>query len=163
MPRRLNVKSFLTATTDAALQQIITMGVPGTAMPAWGDRLSETEIQALVGFIRAWEPNAPDVATPITGPFWRQSGSTGTGTSGGAVVGPPWLRRSSTTAPAQTLPSGGTSPSTSSGLLPTPTPQPPIGGSAVRLRSSPVFVAFGMICRRLERVEEDTVDGRRLA
>ena len=31
------------------------------------------------------------------------------------MTGPPWLRRSGTTAPAQTLPSGGTSPSTSSG------------------------------------------------
>jgi cbb3-type cytochrome c oxidase subunit III len=143
----LNVKSVLTATTDAALQQIITMGVPGTAMPAWGDRLSETEIQALVGFIRAWEPTAPDVATPITGPFWRQSGSTSTGTSGGAVVGPPWLRRSGATAPGQALPSGGTSPSPNSGLLPTPTPQPPIGGNAAgaAFTASTFFLAFGMI------------------
>lgn len=124
----LNVKSVLTATSDAALQQIITMGVPGTAMPAWGDRLSETEIQALVGFVRSWEPTAPEVATPITGPFWRQSGSTTTGTANGTVTGPPWLRSSGTTDPAQPLPGGSTNTdggsSTSSGILPTPTPSP---------------------------------------
>jgi mono/diheme cytochrome c family protein len=89
----LNVKGFLTATNDAAIQQIITMGVPGTAMAAWGDYLSETEIQALVGFIRAWEPNAPEVATPARGPIWRQAGgSTAARASGSTTGGPPWLR-----------------------------------------------------------------------
>jgi mono/diheme cytochrome c family protein len=78
----LNVRSFLTDTTDMAIQQIITLGVPGTAMPAWGDRLTDTEIQALVGFIRSWEPNAPVVAEParIRGPRWR-SNTTGTAAS----------------------------------------------------------------------------------
>ena len=37
----LNVKSYLANTNDAAMQQIITLGVPGTAMPAWGDRLAD--------------------------------------------------------------------------------------------------------------------------
>ena len=69
----LNVKSFLTGTNDAAIQQIITLGVPNTAMPVWGDRLADTEIQALTGFIRSWEPNAPEVATPTRGPWWRAS------------------------------------------------------------------------------------------
>lgn len=72
----LNVKSFLTQTSDLAIQQIITQGVPGTAMPAWGDRMTAAEIQAIVGFIRQWEPTAPEVAV-ITRP-------------GGG--GPPWLR-----------------------------------------------------------------------
>ena len=76
----LNVKGFLTATNDAAMQQIITMGVLGTAMPAWGDRLSETEIQALGGFIRAGKPNAPDVATPSVDP--AGSGGTSNTTTG---------------------------------------------------------------------------------
>ncbi|NOY99196.1 MAG: c-type cytochrome [Chloroflexi bacterium] len=72
----LNVKSFLTETSDLAIQQIVTQGVPGTAMPAWGDRMTEADIQAIVGFIRQWEATAPEVATPARG--------------GGG--GPPWLR-----------------------------------------------------------------------
>ncbi len=75
----LNVRSFLTDTNDQAIQQIITSGVPGTAMPTWGDRMTEAEIQAIVGFIRQWEPTAPDVATitrPSGGPPWRNNNST---------------------------------------------------------------------------------------
>ncbi|GAB4460233.1 MAG: hypothetical protein Kow0070_16160 [Anaerolineales bacterium] len=72
----LNVKSFLTNTSDLAIQQIVTLGVPGTAMPSWGDRMTDAEIQAIVGFIRQWEPTAPEVAI-LTRP-------------GGG--GPPWLR-----------------------------------------------------------------------
>jgi len=76
----LNVKSFLTNTNDQAIQQIITSGVPGTAMPTWGDRMTEADIQAIVGFIRQWEPTAPEFAT-ITrpgggGPPWRNNNST---------------------------------------------------------------------------------------
>jgi mono/diheme cytochrome c family protein len=77
----LNVKAFLTNTSDLAIQQIVTNGVPGTAMPTWGDRMSETDIQAIVGFIRQWESNAPEVAVPARG--------------GGG--GPPWMRNTTTT------------------------------------------------------------------
>lgn len=77
----LNVKAFLTNTSDLAIQQIVTNGVPGTAMPTWGDRMSETEIQAIVGFIRQWEATAPEVAVPTRG--------------GGG--GPPWMRNTTTT------------------------------------------------------------------
>jgi mono/diheme cytochrome c family protein len=73
----LNVKSFLTVTTDQAMLQIITSGVPGTAMPAWGDRMTDAEIQAVVGFIRQWEPTAPEVAILTRpgggGPPWRNN------------------------------------------------------------------------------------------
>jgi mono/diheme cytochrome c family protein len=76
----LNVKSFLTSTNDQAILQIVTSGVPGTAMPAWGDRMTETEIQAIVGFIRQWEPTAPEVATLTRpgqgGPPWRNNNNT---------------------------------------------------------------------------------------
>ncbi|MBI5296426.1 MAG: c-type cytochrome [Chloroflexi bacterium] len=72
----LNVKAFLTDTSDQAIQQIITQGVPGTAMPTWGDRMTEADIQAIVGFIRQWEPTAPEVAVPT-----RPGGG-----------GPPWMR-----------------------------------------------------------------------
>lgn len=80
----LNVKSFLTQTNDQAMQLIISGGVPGTAMPAWGDRMSQADIQAIAGFIRQWEPTAPEVAVPT-----RPGGG-----------GPPWLRNNTTT-PAQ--------------------------------------------------------------
>ena len=74
----LNVRSFLTDTSDAAMQQIITLGVTGTAMPAWGDRLGDAEIQAIVGYLRSWEPTAPEVATPLRGPWWRTAANTNT-------------------------------------------------------------------------------------
>lgn len=74
----LNVKSFLEETNDLAMQQIIISGVPGTSMPAWGDRLADAEIQAIVGFMRSWEPTAPEVATPARGggPWWSTEGGT---------------------------------------------------------------------------------------
>jgi mono/diheme cytochrome c family protein len=74
----LNVKGFLEQTNDLAMQQVITSGVPGTAMPAWGDRMTDAEIQAIVGFIRSWEPTAPQVATPTRGggPWWSTQGGT---------------------------------------------------------------------------------------
>ncbi len=78
----LNVKALLTDTSDQAIQQIVTNGVPGTAMPAWGDRMSETDIQAIVGFIRQWESTAPEMAVATR--------------SGGG--GPPWMRNTASTA-----------------------------------------------------------------
>ena len=90
----LNVQSFFVAKPDQAIQQIITSGVPGTAMPTWGDRMSDADIQAIVGFIRQWEATAPEVATPVR-------------TGGG---GPPWLRSTTTTQPA-----AGTSQATTAG------------------------------------------------
>jgi len=87
----LNVKGFLTETVDAAIQQIVTLGVPGTAMPSWGDRMTDAEIQAVVGFIRAWEPNAPEVAEPARGggPWWQSDGSQ---KPGGSKGGPRWKK-----------------------------------------------------------------------
>lgn len=84
MAPALNVQSFLTQTNDQALKTIISQGVPNTRMPAWGGRLTETELNNLISFIRAWEPNAPAVAQPATG---------------GQGGGPPWLRNKQTTAP----------------------------------------------------------------
>lgn len=75
----LNVRSYLADTPDAALLQIITLGVPETAMPAWGDRMSEAQIQAVVGFIRSWEPTSPEVPQPVRvrGPWWQGNTSPG--------------------------------------------------------------------------------------
>ncbi|MGB9641310.1 MAG: c-type cytochrome [Anaerolineales bacterium] len=106
----LNVKGYLETTNDAALQQIITLGVPGTAMPAWGDRLSDAEIQAIVGFIRSWQPTAPEVAEPARGgggPWW-QTGGTNPNNQGGR---PPWLRNNAAPSPnSPALPSGDSNP-----------------------------------------------------
>lgn len=80
----LNVQSFFVDRTDQAIQQIITSGVPGTAMPTWGDRMTEAEIQAIVGFIRQWEATAPEVATltrPGGGPPWRNNSTATTQTT----------------------------------------------------------------------------------
>jgi mono/diheme cytochrome c family protein len=82
----LNVKGYLEETSDQAIQQIITLGVPDTAMPSWGDRMTDTEIQAIVGFIRSWEPTAPEVAEPARGgggPWWKIEGGSPGGRSGG--------------------------------------------------------------------------------
>jgi mono/diheme cytochrome c family protein len=98
----LNVRSFLEDTNDVAMQQIITLGVSGTAMPAWGDRLTDAQIQAIVGFIRAWEPTAPEVAVPTRsgGPWWATGGSRPAGASlpSGGVQQP--TQPSSTVQPA---------------------------------------------------------------
>jgi mono/diheme cytochrome c family protein len=113
----LNVKSFLTATNDVAIQQIITLGVPGTAMPAWGDRMTEAEIQALVGFIRSWEPTAPEMAEPARGggaPWWQSKGSQ---TPGGRTGGPPWLRNGSSSSNSSSLPGGGSIQAANTGNL----------------------------------------------
>lgn len=96
----LNVKSFLTETNDQAIELIVTGGVPGTAMPAWGDRMSAADIQAIVGFIRQWEPTAPEVAIPT-----RPGGG-----------GPPWLRNN--TAPVQPAQPLAPTPAPETGLSP---------------------------------------------
>ena len=87
----LNVKLFLTDTSDLAIQQIVTNGVPGTAMPVWGDRMTESEIQAIVGLIRQWEATAPEVAVPAKGggggPPWMRNNTQTTTTSSGGQQG----------------------------------------------------------------------------
>lgn len=90
----LNVKSFLSQTSDGAMQQIIRNGVPGTAMIGWGDRLTDEEILSIVAYLRNWEATAPEVATPV-----RMAGG-----------GPPWLRPSGEGGVAQA--DGGQQPAT---------------------------------------------------
>jgi cbb3-type cytochrome c oxidase subunit III len=60
----LNNQLFLNQTPDAAIQQIIAGGVTGTAMPAWGGRLTEADIAALTAYLRSWEPTAPPIVQP---------------------------------------------------------------------------------------------------
>ncbi len=115
----LNVKSFLTQTNDQAMQLIISGGVPGTAMPAWGDRMTDAEIQAIVSFIRQWEPTAPEVAVPTRpgrgGPPWLRNNTSpsqpgqpaetpaGQQPSSGSAGGPAWAQSQNQPAWWQTL------------------------------------------------------------
>ena len=87
----LNVQGYLSDTNDLALKIIISQGVPETSMPSWADRLSDKELNALVSFVRAWEPTAPAMAE------MERGRPTGKGRDrqteqGGGQGGPPWLR-----------------------------------------------------------------------
>ncbi len=68
MAPALNNQIFLAETPDAAIYQITAGGVPGTLMPAWGNRLNDQDIQSLVAFLRSLEPSAPPIVPPILGP-----------------------------------------------------------------------------------------------
>ena len=68
MAPALNNQLFLAETPDAAIYQIIAGGVPGTLMPAWGSRLDNQDIQALVAFLRDKEPSAPVIVPPVLSP-----------------------------------------------------------------------------------------------
>ena len=65
MAPALNNQLFLSETPDSAIYQIIAGGVPGTLMPAWGSRLSDYDLQALVAYLRSMEPSAPAILPPI--------------------------------------------------------------------------------------------------
>ncbi len=98
----LNVQSFFQkVTSDAAMIQIVTNGVPNTAMPAWGTRLSGSEIEAVVAFVRQWQASAPAVAAPQT-------------MTGG---GPPWQRNNAATNLQPVAPTGPTQIATPVGVI----------------------------------------------
>jgi mono/diheme cytochrome c family protein len=59
----LNSKTFLQQTLDSAIQQIISNGVQGTSMPAWGGRLNDADIAAITAYLRSLEPTAPAIAS----------------------------------------------------------------------------------------------------
>jgi hypothetical protein len=60
--------THLAETPDAAIYPIVAGGIPGTLMPAWGNRLSDQDIQSLVAFLRSLEPSAPAIVPPILTP-----------------------------------------------------------------------------------------------
>lgn len=68
----LNNRTLLKNTLDSVFFSVIRSGVPGTQMPAWsvdyGGPLTDEEIRDLVAFIRAWEPNAPEVKPAVFEP-----------------------------------------------------------------------------------------------
>ena len=65
MAPALNNQLFLSETPDAAIYQIIAGGVPDTLMPAWGNRLTDYDLQSLVAYLRSFEPTAPAIVPPI--------------------------------------------------------------------------------------------------
>ena len=75
----LNSLQMLTRHTDDDLRSVIIYGPrrPNSIMPAFGDRLTSVEVDALVQYIRSWEATAVWVENPR-------------GTEQGG--GPPWLR-----------------------------------------------------------------------
>jgi putative heme-binding domain-containing protein len=83
------------ARSDAQLMAIMKNGIPGTAMPAWGNRLSDNDIANIGAFIRALRGTALD--NPLPGDvahgevvFWGKGGcgSCHAIAGRGSVVGP---------------------------------------------------------------------------
>lgn len=75
----INSQQFFSRQTEGQIRDAVVYGGtrPNSTMPAFGDRLTSVELDALVSFIQAWEATAPWVANPR-------------GEQGGG--GPPWLR-----------------------------------------------------------------------
>ena len=65
----LNAKQFLQSATDDQIDQLIAVGVPGSAMSAYSQDfagpLTSEQIKALTTYLRSWEEDAPD------NPNWR--------------------------------------------------------------------------------------------
>jgi mono/diheme cytochrome c family protein len=64
----LNDKTLLDTVSDELLFSLIRSGVPGTAMPSWGQAnggpFTDEEIRDLLAFIRSWQPTAPAAVVP---------------------------------------------------------------------------------------------------
>lgn len=72
-PRNLVAPGFLDAVDDALLRKRIREGLPGTAMPAWGEVLDDGQIGAVVRYLREVVAQHPATGTgaavaPGTGP-----------------------------------------------------------------------------------------------
>ena len=66
----LNSKQFLGSTSDQQIHALVSGGVSGTDMAAWGldygGTLTDEQVQQLVTYLRTREPHAPSV------PGWRK-------------------------------------------------------------------------------------------
>jgi mono/diheme cytochrome c family protein len=66
----LNSKEFLSATSDDQIDSLITSGVSGTEMSAWGleygGTLTDQQVRQIVAYLRSLQPKAPSV------PDWRK-------------------------------------------------------------------------------------------
>lgn len=65
----LNSQQFLQSATDAQIETLVSVGVPGSQMSAYsldhGGPLTSEQIKAVTIFLRSWEDDAPD------NPDWR--------------------------------------------------------------------------------------------
>jgi mono/diheme cytochrome c family protein len=65
----LNAEQFLQAASDEQIEQLVSVGVPGTPMGAFsqdfGGPLTSAQVRAVATYIRSWEEDAPD------NPDWR--------------------------------------------------------------------------------------------
>ena len=65
----LNNKQFLSMVDDGTIFSIVGSGVPNTQMPAWsqshGGPFTDEDIRNLVAFVRAWQPNAPELVATV--------------------------------------------------------------------------------------------------
>ena len=109
----LNSLQVLTNKTDEQIANTIIQGGhrPNSTMPAFGDRMTSIEIDALVDYIRSWESTATWVENPRGtqqggGPPWLRATpdannllSPETDGNGGRGGGPPW-RTGDTASPA---------------------------------------------------------------
>lgn len=70
----LNSEQFLSSATNAQIELLVSVGIPGTQMAAFSQDhagpLTSEQIKAVVTYVRSWEPDAPDR------PDWRTPGST---------------------------------------------------------------------------------------
>lgn len=64
MAPALNSQDFLSETPDEAIKQIINGGVSGTMMPAWGGRLDDAEMNAIVAYLRSFDPSVSIIDDP---------------------------------------------------------------------------------------------------
>jgi len=68
-------KQFLSSTSDAQIQSLVSAGVSGTDMSAWGldygGTLTAEQVRQLAEYLRSLEKNAPSV------PGWRTGASAG--------------------------------------------------------------------------------------
>jgi mono/diheme cytochrome c family protein len=55
-PRDFAAGQWRLAPTAENLRQVIVAGIPGTAMPGWGDSLSRRELEGLVAYVQALAP-----------------------------------------------------------------------------------------------------------
>jgi mono/diheme cytochrome c family protein/thiol-disulfide isomerase/thioredoxin len=65
-PRDFAAGQWRLAPTDENLRQVIVAGIPGTAMPGWGDSLSRHELEGLIAHVQALA-RPPSSAPPGTG------------------------------------------------------------------------------------------------
>ena len=63
-PRNFRSPDFWHDRTDAALRAVVLSGKPGTMMPPFAGVLSDTDIDAVVGFLRRFDPASGGAQQP---------------------------------------------------------------------------------------------------